>query len=208
MRTLKISGCSISTPLKSQIIPFLDQVEPVASATNSVNTVVNRAGILIGENTDIDGIEYALRNRFVESIRVFGAGSVVHSLLAVLRKRGVKRVFVAARNADSRKKLNEQYSLQEDSGEEVDLLVNATPASLDPSQTELFQLVNRSRAVFDLLVSAKKTPLLEAAAQAGKETISGVEMSKGQLKRQFEIYTGLQVSAQEIDEVVARAFSG
>jgi shikimate dehydrogenase len=206
LRALQISGCSVSTPLKSEVIPFLDRVEPEGAATGSVNTILNRDGVLVGQNTDVDGIASALEGQSIQSVRIFGAGSVVHSLIHVLQKRGVKRISIAARNPKSKKLIMECYSLEEDAGETVDLLINATPASLDPTQTELFRQIDRARGVFDLVVAGKHTPLIEVAASAGKKTISGVEMAKGQLRKQFEIYTGIQVSAQEISEIVSKFF--
>ena len=48
VRALGIKGLSVTIPHKVDILPFLDEVDPDALATGSVNTVVNSSGILIG----------------------------------------------------------------------------------------------------------------------------------------------------------------
>jgi len=206
IRTLGISGCSVSTPLKSSVIPFIDRLDPSAQATQSVNTIVNQNKVLSGFNADLDGIRAALGNGEYATIRIFGAGSVVGSLLYVLRETPGRRISVVARNAAATEKLQKEHGLARDDGSHVDLLINATPASLDPAQSLLFQQIQHADTVFDLLVSPKPTPLLEAASRAGKKTIAGLSMAKGQFRRQFEIYTGISPSAEEIDAIVAENY--
>ena len=46
-------------PYKSKIIPMLDQTEKIAKSINSVNTVLQQRGKLIGYNTDVSGIDAA-----------------------------------------------------------------------------------------------------------------------------------------------------
>ncbi len=54
MRTLGIKGASITIPFKETIIHYLDEVDPLALEIGAVNTVVNKAGRLVGYNTDCD----------------------------------------------------------------------------------------------------------------------------------------------------------
>ena len=46
--------------LKSTIIPYLDEVEPLALKTLAVNTIVNNDGKLFGYNSDAIGLKTAL----------------------------------------------------------------------------------------------------------------------------------------------------
>ena len=55
IRGLGIRGVSVILPFKTQVIPFLDEVEAVAEKIKAVNTIVNEGGRLIGHNTDCGG---------------------------------------------------------------------------------------------------------------------------------------------------------
>ncbi len=55
MRALGLKGLSVTRPFKSEVIPWLDEVEEQAGQIGAVNTVVNQGGRLTGFNTDADG---------------------------------------------------------------------------------------------------------------------------------------------------------
>ena len=59
IRNHKIDGCNITVPFKKKVIPFLDKLSSEAEKTQSVNTIINNGGNLIGYNTDIYGFEKA-----------------------------------------------------------------------------------------------------------------------------------------------------
>ena len=82
LKSLNCLGCSISMPLKSSIITFLDDLSDEAKESNSVNTITNSNGIFKGHNTDIFGAIMALRDfKFNGNVLVYGSGSVVSSII-------------------------------------------------------------------------------------------------------------------------------
>ena len=54
------AGLSLTMPLKHEVLPLLDQVEPRAADAGAANTVVFRDGARDGYNTDIPGMIAAL----------------------------------------------------------------------------------------------------------------------------------------------------
>ncbi len=52
LRVLSVGGFNVSTPHKSTIIPYLDELTPQAQRLQAVNTVKNIKGHLIGTSTD------------------------------------------------------------------------------------------------------------------------------------------------------------
>jgi shikimate dehydrogenase len=52
VKVLGINGLAITIPHKIEVIQYLDEISPTAQIIGAVNTVVNRNGILTGENTD------------------------------------------------------------------------------------------------------------------------------------------------------------
>ena len=60
MRGLGIRGLGVSHPFKQDVLPLLDELDPVAERIGAVNTVVNEDGRLVGHNTDWMGAIRAL----------------------------------------------------------------------------------------------------------------------------------------------------
>ena len=49
------AGINVTIPYKEQVIPYLDGLSDTARAVGAVNTVMNRDGRLLGDNTDLPG---------------------------------------------------------------------------------------------------------------------------------------------------------
>ena len=58
----KISGINVTVPFKQFVIPFLDELTPIAKEVQSVNTIYKKNDKIIGDNTDIGGFEQALKH--------------------------------------------------------------------------------------------------------------------------------------------------
>ena len=52
MRALNIRGLNVTIPHKVAIIPYLDELDPLAEKIGAVNTIVNYVVVLTGYNTD------------------------------------------------------------------------------------------------------------------------------------------------------------
>src|SRR3954447_3037097 len=50
-------GCNVTAPHKQNVIPFLDEASPIGA----VNCIVRDGDRLVGLNTDVDGVNEALR---------------------------------------------------------------------------------------------------------------------------------------------------
>lgn len=91
MRTLGLAGVNLTVPLKTDVLPFLDAVDPMARAIGAVNTVVPRDGGLWGTNTDAEGFcreVEGLGGRFDRPAVVLGAGGAGRAVVAGLLARG------------------------------------------------------------------------------------------------------------------------
>src|SRR5262245_494802 len=56
-RALGLRGLNVTVPHKRAVMPHLDRLTERARACGAVNTIVNRGGVLEGENTDVLGVE-------------------------------------------------------------------------------------------------------------------------------------------------------
>ena len=58
----KIDGINVTVPFKKSVIPFLNELTPLAKEAQSVNTIYKKDGKAVGDNTDIGGFRYALKH--------------------------------------------------------------------------------------------------------------------------------------------------
>jgi len=212
LKAFHIEGCSISMPLKNQVINFLDIIDDNAKLTQSVNTIVQREGKLIGYNTDIVGAFLALKSTHstYNNVLIYGSGSVTHSIVKALEQVGVDRISIVSRNSKKARLVSEKYNLIfyehcTAINNHFDLLVNATPASLENNH-EIDILLNKTNCLFDLVVSPDYTPLVKKAQSKKISFITGDVMSKFQLQKQFEHYTGIFPNIETIDEIIYSVF--
>lgn len=205
LRTFDVCGCAISSPLKTEMISHLDEIAPVARECSSINTIVNRDGQLHGFNTDVYGVQMALVKCGLKRALIYGSGSVVTSVIVALKINAFTDISVTARRKSKADRIASEHGVKSGRNS-YELLINATPASLDPANQELFGLSLNAKTVFDLVVSPTDTPLIAEAKSSNLHTINGVEMSKWQLQKQFELYTGNRVDISEIDAIIGRVY--
>jgi Shikimate 5-dehydrogenase len=205
IRTFDVCGCAVSSPLKGKMVHYVDELDPVAKEAASINTIINRQGRLHGFNTDVYGVQMALRECGLKSALVYGSGAVITSVIAALKKIEFTEISLIARRQSHADAIAAEHCVR--SGRmDCDLFINATPASLDSANKEPFELSRKAKAVFDLVVSPTDTPLISEAKSANIRTMTGIEMSKWQLQRQFELYTGITADIEEIDSIIGSAY--
>ena len=74
----KINGINVTVPFKKLVVPFLDQLSPLAIESQSVNMIYKENNKIIGHNTDVGGFElpikktnYDVKNKKVFIYRIF-----------------------------------------------------------------------------------------------------------------------------------------
>ncbi|MDH2442763.1 shikimate 5-dehydrogenase [Amnibacterium sp. CER49] len=213
VRALGIRGCSVSMPFKSAIIPFVDIVEDSAAAIEAVNTVVNDDGVLTAANTDVEAVTELLdRERVPRDLRVAvrGSGSMAAAVTAAFRRAGFEAVTIVARDAAAGRTLADRTGYRwVAEPEPADLLVNVTPLGMAGRDADALafdeSLVRAARMLFDVVALPVETPLVRLARSAGLPVLTGAEVHALQAALQFERYTGIRLTRDQIDR--ASAFS-
>jgi shikimate dehydrogenase len=209
IRALGFRGASISMPFKEAIIPLLDGLEASAKVIQSVNTVVNNDGVLTGSNTDFEAVLNHLRASSIDQssrVLVRGSGGMAKAVVAALREAGFENLTVTARNKDTGSALADQYGFvfDEDALEKAnfELLVNVTPIGMSGEhEGELAfssELIAAASSVFDVVATPSETPLIAAARSQGKNLITGSQVHALQAALQFDKYTGVKLSPEQI----------
>ena len=214
IRSLGIRGASISMPYKEEVIGYVDVMHDSATAIESVNTVVNENGELHAYNTDYAAAAALLRDRQVPpevSFALAGSGGMAKAVVAAIRDHGITDGIVVARNRTAGTELAEKYgfSWQPELGSaRPQLLVNATPVGMDggPDSAALpydTAAVEAAGIVFDVVAKPPNTPLVLAATELGKTVITGAEVIALQAADQFELYTGVRPTDDQIERASA-----
>lgn len=101
---LNIKGMNITVPYKSEVIPYLDDIDPLAERIGAVNTLVRTAKGYKGYNTDMPGLYMALQKKGVSiegsTAVVLGAGGAARAVIAMLLNYGAMRVYLVNRSYD------------------------------------------------------------------------------------------------------------
>jgi shikimate dehydrogenase len=199
LKVFDVKGCSVSMPLKNEVVKYLDELSEEASAVSSVNTIVNKGDKLIGYNTDLIGFRNSFEYPKICSVLIYGSGSVVDSIIFELQQRKVD-IYITGRNTKSVSEKAIEWGIKLYNNEVYDVFINATPASLKPLNFDLIEILKQGNSVFDLVVK-KNTFLSEYCANENKSFTSGFEMYKYQFCAQFELYTNIKISTTAVEEI-------
>jgi shikimate dehydrogenase len=209
IRALGFRGASISMPFKEAIIPMLDDLEPSAKAIDSVNTVVNNNGVLTGSNTDFEAVLTLLQGSAIDvdsKVLVRGSGGMAKAVVAAFKETGFENLTITSRNNDAGSALATKYGYHFDEQAldkaAFDVLVNVTPIGMTGEhESELAfstDLIAAAGTVFDVVASPSETPLIASARAQGKNLLTGAQVHALQAALQFEKYTGVKLSEEQI----------
>ena len=215
IRDKELSGINVTLPYKQKIIPFVDQIVNDAKSTNSVNTVfLNDNNILIGENTDVFGLQAAYLKEIVniENKRalVIGAGGVSPSIIFSLQKSKIQDITVINRTYEKSIFLKKKFkfleilewkSLQQEISK-FDIIVNATSLGLKGGMDFEFNFdnVKDSLIYIDTIYSPLETKTLKFLKKRNIKTFNGLDMFIYQGQKSFYLWN--QINPEINDELV------
>lgn len=209
VRALGIRGCSVSMPFKEDVIPLVDEVEPSAQAIHSVNTIVNDDGRLTASNTDYIAVHRLIEEHGLDpahAVLIRGSGGMANAVGVAFRDKGFHAGIVVARNVEKGRALADRlgYEYAPEVGSlTAPVIVNVTPIGMagGPEQNERAfdeATIAKASTVFDVVALPSETPLIKAARAAGVKVITGAEVIALQAAEQFERYTGVRPTAEQV----------
>ena len=213
-----LKGFNVTVPYKEEIIPFLDEIDPVAKEVGAVNTVKVENGRLKGFNTDVIGfgklLEESQSRRVAESQSVnealiLGSGGASKAVQYVLRKENISfriasRGFELGVRSEESGVCDNQLGVRSQElgvsyGEicntgfsPYSIIINTTPVGMFPNVNECLELPYSSieaRHVFiDLIYNPEETLFLKKARLKGASTFNGMKMLYEQAEAAWEIW--------------------
>ncbi|MBV8601314.1 MAG: shikimate dehydrogenase [Candidatus Eremiobacteraeota bacterium] len=203
-------GCNVTMPHKERIVALLDRCTPAAQACVAVNVVRREGTQLLGDNTDVAGIEATLRRLAFEPrgarAVIFGAGGGAHAVATVLGEAAASEVWIVTRSLERGRILAERatarwpatafavLALEREIPPPAELYVNATPLgqSGQPSRELLPRNAPARAYAFDLVYRPAQTPFVRDAGARGMRAIGGFPMLLEQALATFERWFGFR----------------
>ncbi|MCB0948382.1 MAG: shikimate 5-dehydrogenase [Mycobacterium sp.] len=214
VRALGIRGCSVSMPFKQDALSLVDHVEASALSIRSVNTIVNDDGRLTAANTDYLAVQQLIDEAGLnpqQSVMIRGSGGMAAAVAAAFADRGFTAGVLVARNVIAgpalADRLGYDYTPTTDA-HTADIVVNVTPIGMAGGAEEhdvAFDdaTIRGAHTVFDVVATPSETPLIAAARAAGVAVVTGAQVIARQAAEQFERYTGVRPSPEQIAEASA-----
>ena len=203
VRALGIRGLSVTVPHKVTVMPYLDEIDPVAKSIGAVNTIVNDEGRLKGYNTDWTGFVRSIEEHVPikgRRVALLGAGGAARAIAFGLKEKGADLTIL-----NRTEELEMAQSLAAEIGcpfgdlskaeivTGADIVVNATSVGMAPLQDLTVvdtALLRPEQAVVDIVYNPLETKFLKEAEARGCKTIPGYMMLLLQGVTQFELWTG------------------
>lgn len=200
LRCGEFTGLNVTIPYKKDVIPYLDELSPVAQRLGAVNTIIRRNGHLIGHNTDYFGFRSMIQKSGLspsgKKCLVLGSGGASNTATAVLRELG-GHVIVISRTGE-----NHYGNISKHADAEI--LVNCTPVGMYPhtgsSPVDISRLPHLE-GVLDVIYNPARTQLLLDAENRGLVTMNGLWMLIAQAKESAEWFTGKPISDDNIARI-------
>lgn len=208
-------GFSVTMPGKFAALEFADEVTDRAQLIGAANTLVRVGSEWRADNTDCEGILYALGELIDEPaamrhVVIIGAGGTARPAVWALGSLGVERITMINRS-DRRAEYEELFAR---TGATVDFVsFDADLEAITMSADAIISTVPSAgieehvpafghAPVFDVIYDPWPTPLVVRAAANGYRTIGGHVMLAGQAYSQFEQFTGVDAPREAMRQAL------
>ncbi len=201
IREKKIHGINVTVPFKKTVIPFVDELSPGATKTQSVNTILLKNKKIIGHNTDIGGFENAIMNLNYnlnnKKVLILGAGGVVPSIVYASIKMKASKIYVSNRTIAKAESISNLFNNIQviPWGEipEFDLVINGTSVGLNANDTLNldFSKVGNNKLFYDVIYNPKLTNFLKTGKKLGNKFENGKLMFIFQASLAFKLWHNL-----------------
>ncbi len=201
------TAINVTIPYKKDVIPYLEELSPVAKKMGAVNTIVRRPdGTLFGHNTDYFGFRSLVKRSGLQvdgkKVLVLGSGGASNTATAVLRELGA-RVIIVSRSGENN---YQNLHLHEDAA----VIVNTTPVGMYPntgiSPVDMARFP-KLEGVLDVVYNPARTQILLDAQRRGIPCFNGLWMLVAQAKEASEYFTGSAIDDSMIEKI-HRVLSG
>ncbi|WP_316571940.1 shikimate dehydrogenase [Neobacillus sp. YIM B06451] len=226
LKAIGAAGFNVTIPYKTEIMPLLDWIDPLAKEIGAVNTVVNRDGKLAGYNTDGPGFLKSLEEGFPAlvdpAILVIGAGGAARAIYFTLEKTRPAAIDICNRSLAKAQSLvgesqtgvpSSALSIEEAAEKinEYTIIIQTTSVGMHP-QTDVSPIgldgLNKQAHAADIIYNPSETEFLKQARLRGVKTLNGLGMFVHQGALAFELWTGIKPDTDRMRKTVLKQLGG
>ncbi|MDC9714390.1 MAG: shikimate dehydrogenase [Gammaproteobacteria bacterium] len=209
-------GFNITVPFKIDAFNLATTHTINAQCASAVNTIKVNGNELIGENTDGIGLVNDLTKNLEidlhdKIVLILGAGGATRGILLPLLQQNPKRIMIANRTASKATQLAKDFAkygktcgfgLEKIKNDPVDIIINATSASLNGEMPNIATGVANNAACYDLMYG-QQTPFMQWAEVNNASMIfDGLGMLVEQAAAAFEFWTEKQPDTQAVIKTI------
>ena len=194
------TGINVTYPYKKDVIPYLDELSPLAQRLGAVNVIVRRDGKLIGHNTDYFGFASMVQRSGLspagKKCLVLGSGGASNTAVAVLKELDANVVVI------SRSGVNHYGNLHLHA--DAAMIVNATPVGMYPNvgiSPIGLDLFPKLEGMLDVVYNPARTKLLLDAESRGIIAMNGLWMLVAQAKEAAEWFSECRIPDEKIAQI-------
>ena len=189
-----LEGFNVTYPYKETILPYLQDIDPVAKVIGAVN-VVHKG---IGYNTDWIGFKDSLQ-AWIGSAEVrallLGTGGVSKAIQYALDEMGIAWTVVSRTAKGESGKVIGYEEVDEEVMRTHRLIVNCTPLGMHPYEHEKpnlpYQWLSTEHWLYDCIYNPEKTLFLQQGVVQGCKIKNGLEMLHLQAEKAWQIWNSI-----------------
>lgn len=205
MREKDFLAINVTIPYKEAVIPYLDEISPIAKSIGAVNTIVNRNGKLFGYNTDFSGLSALMARSQIspagKKVLILGSGGTSKTAYAVAQQLGCSEAYRVSRSGRDGCITYETAATRHS---DAQLIINTTPCGMYPHIGESpinLEDYPALEAVMDAVYNPLRSKLICDALEKGLKATGGLYMLVAQAAYAAEKFIDQCVPSEKIDEV-------
>ena len=203
LESRSFKACNVTIPYKKDAYSLCTVLSKEAQSIGSVNTVVNKNGVLYGYNTDYAGFEYMLRRAGItlenKNVIILGTGGTSLTAQAVAKDSAAKSITVVSRTG--KVNYNNVYDKTD-----TEVIINTTPVGMYPDNGRCAVDVSKFPklcAVVDVIYNPLKTKILADAQKLGIKNTGGLPMLVYQAVKAHELFFDTEVPADVPEKILS-----
>lgn len=210
---LHLLGLNVTVPYKSDVIPYLKEIDPLAERIGAVNTLVRMEGGFKGYNTDMPGLFRAMCDDGVviegKKVLILGAGGVARAVAMLLADKKAADIILLNRTVERAQAITDEVNAfvgkelahampladydKLPEGERF-LAIQATNVGMYPNTEEVViendAFYRKIHTGYDLIFNPPCTKFMKLVQRQGGTAYNGLKMLLYQGIIAYELWTG------------------
>ena len=201
------NALSVTMPLKPIATTMCNHLDPAATRTGMVNSLLRKDGLIYGACTDGDGLINSITSQFNfdfanAHVVVLGAGGAAAGIIDALEFSTAKSIAVLNRTPSKIDLLVSKYDkVTRTLPDRIDVVINTVPVTGREAPISIAGLCSETICV-DITYSPAESEWLSFFAAEGCRTSNGLAMLAYQAALQFKFWWNTEIDGAELLKVI------